>query len=39
LLDAADRLEACHPDVKHDFPASARELAYSFIDLILKPLD
>lgn len=37
LFGAADRLRAIYPDCGHDFPAEAREQAYSFLDEVLKP--
>ncbi len=33
---AGDRLVATYPDTGHDFPASVRESAYSFIDAVLR---
>ena len=35
LHDRPDQLEALHPDCGHDFPQSARQAAYRYIDRML----
>jgi hypothetical protein len=35
LHSAEDRLEAIYPQSSHDFPPTAREQAYQFIDRVL----
>ena len=37
MVGAEDRLRAMYPDSAHDFPISARQEAYAFIDSILRP--
>lgn len=36
-LRASDRLQAIYPDCDHDFPAAARESAYTFLEQHLQP--
>jgi dienelactone hydrolase len=36
LFGKADHLQAVYPDSPHDFPADARQMAYSFLDRHLK---
>lgn len=36
LLGAGESLRAAHPDADHTFPAEARDMAYAFLDRILR---